>query len=172
MAGDGVSGFVDAIATDRNNNGTFEAGENGLHITDADNPSTSVPGYGMATQVLSRNTRVSFTVTLPAGCRFNTATGFPTAATAQVRAEFLRNSHGPQNHALEDGILGDDPTTFGAPQCVAGVISGISGDGRTATITATFVERRVYDVDPITSDDWATYKVNNVQVRIAAYCNL
>jgi hypothetical protein len=170
LATDGVSGSVASFASDRNDDGDVsDPGEAGAHITPADSPDTAT--FGTTTQVLQRDLLVAFSVTLPAGCRFDTADGFPTAATAQVRAEMLRSNVGPGPGS--DTIEGDDPTTFGAPQCVAGTISGISADGRTATISATFVETRVFDDDPGNgNDDWATYKVNDVQLRIAAYCNL
>lgn len=169
LATDGVAGSVASFATDRNNNGNFtDAGEAGAHITPANSPDTAT--FGTTSGVLARNTRVVFSVTLPAGCRFDTATGFPTAATVQVRAEMLRSFF--LQGGAGDGIGGDDPATFGAAQCVTGAVSGVSSDGRSATITATFVERRVYDNDPGPNDDWATYKVNNVALRIAAYCNL
>jgi hypothetical protein len=167
VAGDGVTGSVTAVACDRNNDGDFvDTGESGAHITANNDAGAAL--YGTADGVTVRNLRVTTTVTLPAGCRFDIAPGFPTAATASMRATILRNGRGPD--ALDSFVI-DDPTTFGAVQCVPVTISGVSGDGRTATLVANFVERRVYD-DDILLDDWATYKINDIQLRIAAYCNL
>jgi hypothetical protein len=173
LASDGITGSVTTFFTDRNGNGVFNPAEANVHITDA----ASANGAGNTTQNqnITRSSRVTFSVTLPAGCRFDTTTGFPTAATARVRATILRNFRGPDAVLDLDGINGDNPGTgvgqYEQPQCVDGVISGISADGRTATITAVFTERKVYD-DDLSNDDWATYKVNNVELRIAAYCNL
>ena len=177
LSGDGISGSVATLFTDRNMNSVFNPAEANVHITDAN--SAVGAGNVNSNQNITCATRVTFTVTLPVGCRFNTATGFPTAATARVRATILRNFRGPDGAGAPffdiDGINGDIPGTgtgqYEAPQCVDGAISGISADGRTATITATFTERKVYDRD-LSNDDWATYKVNDVELRIAAYCNL